>query len=423
MKRLLASVVFFLALVAMSPSLTTAQNPSFDENFVDKTLRLDYIFAGDAHSQAIFLDQLHVSPRWFGKRHRLAEVPVQGNGQIAMRDAETGQVIYLNSFSTLFQEWQDTPEAQTTKRSFENVFLAPMPLRPADVTVTLRDTRHRVVAEMTHRVDPSDILISHIGESHRVPSAIIQQAADTTRCIHLAFVAEGFTEAEMPHFLDKVREATEAIFSYAPFKESRSKFQVVAVMPVSAESGPSEPSKGIWHETVMGSHFDTFYSQRYLTTLHQKRLHDALAGAPYEHIIVLVNTPRYGGGGILNAYNLTMTDNSLFSEIVVHEFGHSFAGLADEYAYDTEENDLYPTDVEPWEKNITTKVDFASKWQKMVGQKGPKGEQIGLYEGGGYKLKGVYRPTPSCRMRDNAYPEFCPVCKAALLEIIDFYTK
>ena len=421
MHKLLTSIAILL--LTLLSTTAWAQSPSFDDNFANKTLRLDYIFAGDAHSQAIYLDQLHVSPRWFGKRHNLDQIPIQGNGQITIRDAQSHKVIYLNSFSSLFQEWQDTPEAQSVKRSFENVFITPMPLRPADITVTLRDTHHRIVAELTHRVDPNDILIAHIGESHRIPSTVIQQADDTTRCIHIAFVAEGFTQDQMPHFLDKAREATNAIFSYAPFKENRSKFHIVAVMPPSLQSGPSEPSKGLWNQTAMGSHFDTFYSQRYLTTLHQKRLHDALAGIPYEHIIVLVNTPRYGGGGILNAYNLTMTDHPLFSEIVVHEFGHSFAGLADEYAYDTEENNIYPTDIEPWEKNITTKVNFPSKWQDMVGQKGPKGEVIGLYEGAGYKLHGVYRPTPSCRMRDNTYLEFCPVCKAALQEIIDFYTK
>ncbi|MCI5777209.1 MAG: IgA Peptidase M64 [Bacteroidales bacterium] len=421
MKRLLSVMAALLFLVHIAGE-AAAQSPSFADNFTDQTLRLDYIFAGDAKSQAIFLDQLSVSPRWYGKRHRLAEVPVAGNGQIVMRDRKSGEVIYKNSFSSLFHEWQGTPEATSVRRSFENVFLAPMPKRPADVTVTLFNTRHQPVAELTHPVDPADILIRHIGRSPHIPVQTIMSPQDTTRCINIAFVAEGFTEAEMPHFIEKVREATEAVFSYSPFKEARSRFNVVAVMPTSLESGPSEPGKGVWRNTALGSHFDTFYSPRYLTTLHQKALHDALAGVPYEHIIVLVNTPQYGGGGILNAYNLTMTDNKFFCEIVVHEFGHSFAGLADEYAYDSEEMDLYPLDVEPWEKNITTKVDFASKWEGMVGQKGLKGETIGLYEGAGYKLKGVFRPTPSCRMRDNTYPEFCPVCQAALNEVIDFYT-
>lgn len=409
-----------LALCALAQTSPLAASPVFDDYFADQTLRLDYVFAGSNDRQSIFVDQLYVSPRWYGKRHRLDEVPMEGNGQLTMTDVETGRVIYRNSFSTLFQEWQTTPEAARVSRSFENVFLAPMPLRPAEVTVTLRDTRRQVVAEMRHVVDPSDILIRRIGRSASVPCEVLQQAADTTRCLHLAFVAEGFTPGQMTHFLDKAREAVEAIFSYSPFKENRGKFHIVAVMPPSAESGPSEPGKGLWRNTALGAHFDTFYSERYLTTLRQKSLHDALAGVPYEHIIVLVNTPRYGGGGILNAYNLTMTDHELFSEIVVHEFGHSFAGLADEYAYEAEENDMYPPGVEPWEKNITTQVDFGSKWKDMVGSKDGDA-RVGLYEGAGYKMKGVWRPTPSCRMRDNSHPDFCRVCVKALEDVIFFY--
>ncbi|MBQ2163309.1 MAG: peptidase M64, partial [Muribaculaceae bacterium] len=171
-----------------------------------------------------------------------------------------------------------------------------------------------------------------------------------------------------------------------------------------------------------------------LTTLRIKQMHDVMAGTPYEHIIAMVNTDRYGGGGIYNTLNLLMTKHKLFIEVLVHEFGHSFAGLADEYAYEGEEPNDYPLDVEPWAPNITTLVDFGSKWKSML----PKDKKIvaqhtsddnldtstmGLYEGAGCVLKGVYRPCPNCMMRTLKVPVFCPVCTRTIQEIIDFYTK
>ncbi len=412
MKRL--CFLFFVVLSALGIS---AQD--FNSWFQDKTLRIDYIFSGNDHEQHIAVDELCQSPRWYGKRQRLAELPMEGNGQITVRDSVSGKIIYRNSFSTLFQEWQSYPEAKTIDKSFENVFLVPMPKRTVKVTLDLRDNRRQISASLTHVVNPNDILIRHIGEKEVTHYVYLQKAADTTRCIRIAYVAEGYTKAEMPKFLEDARRAMGYLFSYEPFKSSRNRFSLVAVESPSVDSGVSIPGEGIWKNTALLSNYDTFYSERYLTTLHLKRLHDCLAGIPYEHIIVLVNTERYGGGGILNSYDLCAAHNSTFRPVVVHEFGHSFAGLADEYAYDTEEVPMYPHDVEPWEKNITTKVDFKGKWENLIG-KDPK---AGFYEGAGYSPKGVYRAYPDCRMRTNENPDFCPACRQAIQAVIDFYTK
>jgi hypothetical protein len=409
----------------------TAGAQNFGEVFRDSTLRIDYTFAGNAQSQEISVDKLNLSPRWFGKRQRLSELPVEGNGQITVRDHATQEVVYRNSFSTLFQEWLSYDEAQETRKSFENVFLIPMPKRAVDVTVDLRNNRREVMTTFTHTVYPEDILIKHIGFSGVTPYETLVAAADTARCIHIAFLAEGYTEGEMDTFIADARIATEALFAHEPFASAKSKFNVVAVKAVSEESGTSEPSRGIWKNTVLSSHFDTFYSDRYLTTLCLKDMHDQLAGTPYEHIIVLVNTDKYGGGGILNSYNLSMTHHRMFRPVVVHEFGHSFAGLGDEYAYDSEAIPMYPHDVEPWERNLTTLHDFHGKWEEMIDRKTPVPtpttkkyeDKVGVFEGGGYSVKGVYRPMQDCRMRTNENPEFCPVCRKAIADIIDFYTK
>lgn len=407
------------------------QAQRFEDYFEDKTLRIDYIFAGNAQQQEIAVDQLNVSPHWYGKRQRLAELPLEGNGQITVRSHKTGQVIYRHSFSTLFQEWLSYPEAQSLRKSFENVFLVPMPKDTVDVTLDLRDNRREIMATLTHQVVPTDILIRRIGEKDVTPFVTIQEAKDPQHCIHVAYLAEGYQQHEMSTFIDDVHVAMEVLFEHEPFKSLRDRFHVVAVKAPSKESGTSEPGKGIWKNTALHSHFDTFYSSRYLTTLHLKDMHDWLAGIPYEHIIVLVNSGRYGGGGIFNSYNLTSTHHSKYRPVVVHEFGHSFCGLGDEYAYEVEEVPMYPKDIEPWEPNLTTLVDFPSKWQDLIDKKTPVPtpltekykDKVGVYQGAGYNLRDVYRPCQDCRMRTNEHPVFCPVCQRALTNLINFYIK
>lgn len=428
--------IFILLLLTIS---LNAVAQDFKQYFDDATLRIDYIFSGNAKHQAIAVDELYRLPHWFGKHERLSELPIEGNGQITVRDHRTQKVIYRNSFSTLFQEWLTYDEAKKpSSKSFENVFLVPYPKDSADVTVELRNNRREVTVSMTHLVAPQDILIRHMGERNVTPYETLQQATDPSRCIHIAYIAEGYTEAEMPVFIKDCRIAMEALFAHEPFKSMRQRFNIIAVKAPSAESGTSEPSKRIWKNTALHSHFDTFYSDRYLTTLHLKDLHNWLAGTPYEHIIVLVNTEKYGGGGILNSYNLSMAHNDYFKPVVVHEFGHSFAGLGDEYAYEKETINMYPTDVEPWEPNLTTLVDFHGKWENLINKKTPIPTpqpadldkpnarrdkwKIGAYEPAGYAQHGVYRGFPDCRMRTNVHPEFCPVCTQALTRLIQFYT-
>ena len=389
----------------------------FADYFEDRTLRLDYIFAGNNTQQNIYLDELVSMPRWYGKRQHLAEVPLTGNGQVIVRSTASSDTIYRNSFSTLFQEWIATDEAKRTQKSFENVFLVPFPKQPVDITIELYDYHMRTVASMTHRVDPKDILIRKTDAIATTPYRTLLQAADTSRCIHIAFVAEGYRSDEMATYLEDCRIAIESLFQHEPFKYLKDRFNIVAVESPSVDSGTSQPSKGIWQNTALGSHFDTFYSDRYLTTLHLKRLHDVLAGTPYEHIIVLVNTDHYGGGGIYNSYNLTYTHGPNFRPVVVHEFGHSFGGLGDEYPYG-DDDPMYFADTEPWEPNLTTKHDFTGKWENLIRE-----GKAGFIEGGGYLSKGVWRGYENCRMRTNEEPEFCMVCQQWLERLIDFYTK
>ena len=411
----LLTLAFSFIIFHIPYSSVAAQD--FSTYFEDRTLRIDYTFSGDTARQDIYVDELSVIPRWYGKRQRLADVPLKGNGQIIVRDAQNDSIIYRHPFSTLFQEWLATDEAKHTCRSFENVFLVPYPKRPVNITVELRDYHDRVNATMTHTVDPNDILIRHTGERDVTPYATLHAAADTSRCIHIAFVAEGYQASEMQTYLDDCRKAIRALFEHEPFKSLQDRFNIIALLSTSTDSGVSIPRKGIWKNTVLGSHFDTFYTERYLTTLHLKRLHDVLAGTPYEHIIILTNTTTYGGGGIYNSYNLASAHGPKYEPVVVHEFGHSFGGLGDEYPYG-DSDPMYFADTEPWEPNLTTQHYFHGKWENLIRE-----GKVGLIEGGGYLSHGVWRGQEDCRMRTNEYPTFCPVCQQALSRLINFYTK
>ncbi|MDY2642647.1 MAG: IgA Peptidase M64 [Mediterranea sp.] len=425
MKRLFL-IQFLLVALCMS---NHAQE--FTAFFEEKSLRMDYLFTGDATTQEISLDKLSSWEGWAGRKHRLGELPLEGNGQVEVSDEATGQIIYRTSFSSLFSEWLSTDEAQTTRRSFEATFLVPYPKQPVKVKVSLLNARHEVMSAMTHRVDPKDILIHAMGQ-RITPHKYLLKSGNPDRCVDVAICAEGYTADEMELFYKDAQVACDALFDHEPFKSMKSRFNVVAVASPSLDSGVSVPRLGEWKQTAFGSHFSTFYSDRYLTTLQVKSIHDALAGIDYEHIIILANTDEYGGGGIYNSYTLTTAHHPMFRPVVVHEFGHSFGGLADEYFYDNDVmTDTYPLDIEPWEQNITTQVNFDSKWKDML----PKGTPnptpinqkekypVGVFEGGGYSAKGIYRPAYNCRMRTNENPEFCPVCQRALRRLIEFYTE
>lgn len=406
----------------------------------EKTLRVDYIFSGTARSQTISLDELSCYDGWAGRRVNTDSVAVRGNGRISLTDASTGKVLYCQSFSTLFQEWQTTEEATRVSRAFENVFLLPMPLDKAYIYIELYDVKGNVASSLRHFVDPSDVLIRQV-KPVSAPHEYILRSGGMEDKIDVAIVAEGYTAGESQLFYEDARKAVEAILSHEPFSSYRDCFNFVAVALPSEDSGVSVPCEGDWKNTAVKSHFSTFYMDRYLTTLRLKNLHDKLVGIPYEHIVILANTDTYGGGGIFNSYTLTTAHHPSFRPVVVHEFGHSFAGLADEYYYDDQYSEYYYPDCEPWEQNITTLFDFRSKWDDMLPKEvvipsapvddlwkslkegTPADGFIGVYEGAGYQSKGVYRPYPDCRMKTNSAETFCPVCQRAISRMIEFQIK
>jgi len=432
--------------------IQTLHAQSFEEYFEDATLRLDYIFAGNVKEQHIYLQELKKQDKWAGRKSRLAEKFLNGNGQLTVKDHTTQQVIYVTTFSTLFQEWLQYDEAKKVDKAFETSYNIPFPRKPVDVTITLTNNHHVVTTEMTHTVDPNDILIRKIG-GNGIPYYYVwkgQQDINITDCVDIAIVAEGYTPVQMGKFYHDCNRVVDALFAREPFLSLKNRFNVVAVAAPAEETGPSIPHNGIWHTSPAGSHYDTFYTDRYLMTQDMHSIYDLLSGVPFEHILVMVNSDTYGGGGIYNQVTCFTSDHPTFKEVLVHEFGHSYGGLADEYAYDDMDSEWYPADTEPWEPNITTLKDFSSKWADLMPKKqsiptplNPKvpdfkkidkndaktmevlnkaTQVVGVFEGAGYQSKGCYRPAQECRMKINEVEDFCPVCARAIRNITDFYT-
>ena len=440
--------VFLFLVLILSSWVLQAQDVVFEEVFDDTTLRLDYVLCGDASHQSIYWRQSFKTGPWAGRKAHLSQPLLQGNGQIRILDPETGGCLYVNSFSTLFQEWTVTEEATHVQRAFESSFQVPLPKKPVDIELVLTDTHGKVSGSLKHRVDPRDILIRTLA-GNGLESRTIHQGGNLAQTVDIVIVAEGYTEAEKDKFFKDAGRSADALFSHEPFASQKERFSVRAVFAPSADSGVSLPRKGEWRSTSTSSHFDTFYTDRYLTTSSVWDVFNIIGTVPFEQIIVLANTDIYGGGGIYNSLTIMNSDHPTFVPVLVHEFGHAFGGLADEYFYDDQYGTMYPSDTEPWEPNITTLVDFESKWADMLPAGTPvptpvdKLEErdvrriwrtliqeekdllnlkLGVYEGGGYQSKGVYRPVQECRMKINECERFCPVCTRAILEMIAFYT-
>ena len=443
MKRILTMITALLAVAA------GVRAQDFNRDFENATLRLDYVFCGDNAHQAIYFQQALRTSEWAGRRKNLSEPLLEGNGQIRVLDPETGECLYANSFSTLFQEWQVTEEALHVQRAFENCFQVPFPKRPVDIEVFLLDTHRKRSSYLKHRIDPSDILIRKVADNG-LRSSVIWQVGSLEKTIDIVVVSDGYLPFEEATFYGDADRVAKALFRHEPFASNRNRFTIRAVFAPSRDSGTSIPREGDWKDTAAETHFDTFYSDRYLTTSSMQKVYDLIGTVPFEHVVVLVKTPIYGGGGIYNSLTVMPSDNPTFNAVMVHEFGHAFGGLADEYAYGDQVDTMYPADTEPWEPNITTLHDFASKWQDMLPEETPVPTEpdaldkqdvrriwntftqeqkallnlkLGVYEGAGYQSKGVYRPVQECRMRINECDEFCPVCARAIVRMIDFYTR
>jgi hypothetical protein len=354
-----------------------------------------------------------------------------GNFKYELYDAADSLLIYSRGFCTLFQEWQTTAEAKIMDRSFYEVATMPFPKNKVKFVISMRERNGTFTRLYQTAIDPTDYFIKREKPAQTSYSKIYG-SGDPAVSVDLAFIAEGYTTAEMGKFRDDVRKMADILFAEPPYDKYRDWINIWAVEAVSVESGTDIPGEKIYVNTALNSSFYTFDLNRYLTTQDIKSVNDYAAVVPHDNIIVLINSSRYGGGGVYNYYSGTTTDNPLSPKVFIHEFGHGFAGLADEYyASDVAYEEFYPLNVEPWEPNITTMVNFDSKWKNLVAKETPLPTPMekkyinvtGLFEGGGYSAKGIFRPEQDCRMKSNSTKGYCTVCREAVRKMIEFYIE
>ena len=406
-------------------------NINFDQYFIIKSLRIDFFLAGNHSSETAYLFQLKQEPNWGGNKNGLVDPFNLGSYHYQVYDSVSGKLIFSRGFSTLFQEWRGTVEAGKIKRAFPQTAILPFPKKTIRVEILKRKFEDgQLTTLLDFYINPSDYSIIR-EKPTTYPYIKFRDQGDPSEKVDIAFIAEGYTTEEMSKFVKDAQRLTNYFLSISPFSEFKNKFNFYAILSPSIDSGTDVPGKGKYSNSIVNSAFYTFGMDRYLTTSDTRSMYDIAANVPYDVIFVIANSDRYGGGGFFNYYAEITADNTWSKNAMVHEFGHSFAGLADEYMGDINFSDTYNLSVEPWEPNITTNIDFSSKWGSMILPSTPiptprTGEyknSIGMFEGGGYVTKGIYSPYEDCKMKSTEAPAFCPVCQRAIRRMIRFYCE
>ena len=441
-----------------------------------QTMRVDYYHTGDASQEVFSVDRVVIEPLpWPGDPAQAIDSSNLGKYLFEVRDAKTKQLLYSRGFASIYGEWETTDEAKTIKRTFQESLRFPAPAAPVTVVLKKRDAKNVFQDIWTTTIDPADQFVDRSKQTAPAPVITIQKTGEPEARVDFLILGDGYTAAEAKKFEADARRLTETLFATSPFKENRKSFNVWAMAPPAAESGISRPSTGIYRDSPIGATYDAFGSERYVLTFDNRALRKAAQFAPYEFIEVLVNNRTYGGGGIFNLYSTVAADNAFANYVFVHEFGHHFAALADEY-YTSSVAYAPATDrVEPWEPNVTALLDVSAlKWRHLTNvtpiptpwnkeafeaysreiqkrraqlrkDKRPEEEmealfreelehekemfaaekhfgQVGAFEGAMYEARGYYRPEIDCIMFSRT-DHFCKVCREAIERVIKMYSR
>ncbi|HEU4938119.1 MAG TPA: M64 family metallopeptidase [Vicinamibacterales bacterium] len=473
--------VLTLAATALAIGLASqAPNSAFDDSFTGATMRVDYFHTGGPSSgETISLDRVVNDGDWPGSRTQLVDSTNLGKYRFEVRNKRSTDLMYSRGFASIYGEWETTAEPKTVHRTFHESLRFPWPREAVVVTLSKRQPDNRFAPLWTTEIDPGSRFVvavpikQHAG---RVWPVFINGPAATK--VDLLVIGEGYTAREMPKFHADVKRLLPALFEQEPFKSRRADFNVRALDLPSAESGIHRPNAGVFRRTPLSTEYNVFDSERYVLTLDNRALRDAASAAPYEFIEILVNDKTYGGGGIFNDQATASVDSAFSPYVFVHEFGHHFAALADEYytsdvAYETGA----AVKPEPWEPNITALQDPAQlKWRDLVtagtplptpwnkdefekhtagiqqrrreirARNAPESEmdalfreqqrwdtkflssmtysgRVGAFEGAGYEARGLYRPETDCIMFTRDAVGFCRVCRRAIDRIVQLYSK
>lgn len=418
----------FTILFSLVLSLSWAQ---FDQYFLNKTMRIDYIHAGDHAQDEYYVKQIKQEPYWGGSNINLIDTFKYGKYFFEIYDSETHTLIYSRGYSSLFGEWQTTLEAKKMKKAFYESIVFPFPKKEIQVIWYARDWNGKFQKEMELKVDPNSYFINPtLDKPYPVYDALI--SGDPHEKVDIVIIPDGYDESEMELFKQDCDKFAKELFKYHPYSDYRDRFNIKGVMVPSKDSGNDIPADSVWKNTQVSTSFYTFDSERYCMTEDYKSVRDLAANTAYDQIYILVNNEKYGGGAIYNFYNVSVNSNAKAGQIFIHELGHGFAGLGDEYyTSSTSYNEFYNLEVEPWEPNLTTLVDFDKKWKHLMDQNTPiptpdtekYQNTLGVFEGGGYVAKGVYRPKHDCLMNSFKDVHFCEACEEAIIKMIQFYSE
>jgi hypothetical protein len=443
------------------------------------TMRVDYYHTGNATQERFSLDRVVVEPLpWPGDPSKTIDTTKRGKYFFEVIDEATKKVVYSRGFASVYGEWETTAEAKDVNRTFSESLRFPMVEKRARIVLKKRDAKNAFQDIWTTKVDPADKFIVRAGAlANAGPLIKLHERGNPAAKLDLLILGDGYTANERAKFETDARRLLAVFFSTTPFKERENDINVWGLVPASTDSGISRPSDQIYKRSALGTAYDTFGSERYVLTEENRKLRDIAANAPYEAIEIITNSKTYGGGGIYNLYSTVAADSEWAPYIFIHEFGHHLAGLADEY-YTSDVAYLPPAQkVEPWEPNVTALLDPKQlKWRDLVAQGTPvptpwpkqefekfqedsqaqrrqlraahkpesemnalfnreltrmtamlnspalKGK-VGAYEGANYESKGYYRPQTDCIMFTRDSVGFCAVCRRALDETLDLYSK
>lgn len=456
----------------------TAARTTFKSDFDDRTMRVDYFHTGGPGGEVISLDRVVSDGAWAGSLTRLLDDTNLGTYLFEVHDSASGRLLYSRGFASLYGEWETTGAASATHRTFHETLRFPWPRRPVQVVLLKRGDDGRFAHLWSTPIDPGSRFVNPADLAPEGTVWTLLESGPPHEKVDLVLLGEGYTAAQMPKFHRDARRLLNRLFATEPFKGRRGDFNVRAIDLPAAESGVNRPHVGAFRRNPVGTTYNIFGSERYMLTLDNRRLRDVLSAVPYEFVEILVNEKQYGGGGIYNAQATTAVDTAFAAYIFVHEFGHHFAALADEYytspvAYETG-GSVHP---EPWEPNVTALHDpsrlkwadlvpagtpVPTPWDKeryeehareilrarkeLIAGKAPEAEfdalfrrqQIietemlgemkfagltGAFEGAAYEARGLYRPATDCIMFTRDEVGFCAVCRRAIERIIDLYAR
>ena len=469
---------FLLALVmliALSTPLRQREEP-FD---FSRTMRVDYFHTGGPKSgETLSLDRVVNDGPWPGSRTQLLDSTNLGKYLFEVQDAKSRTTLYSRGFASVYGEWETTAEVKTVHRTFHESLRFPWPRQPVVVALKKRQPDNRFSAVWSTTIDPGSRFVNQAPPTQTGQVWTLLENGPPAEKVDLLLISEGYTDKDLPKFRKDAERLVNALFAQEPFKSRKQSFNVRGLSLPSPQSGVNRPNAGVFRRTPIAAEYNIFDSERYVLTLDNRALRDAAAAAPYEFIEILVNERTYGGGGIFNDQATTSVDSAFAEYVFVHEFGHHFAALADEYytsdvAYETGA----PQQQEPWEPNVTALLNPATlKWRDLVTpgtplptpwekeafekhsraiqerrrairkRNAPEEEMdalfreqqrweekflagmkystaVGAFEGASYEPRGLYRPQADCIMFTRNRVGFCRVCQRAIGAIIDLYSK